>query len=374
MERIRLSRSIVGQQELAALERVILDDGFLGMGTEVQAFEAELATFLGVSGDQVVCVSSGTAALHLAVQAVVLPGDEVLIQSLTFLASFSAISAAGAVPVACEVLPETLTIDLEDARRRITPATKGIMPVHYASNPGDLDAIYAFAGEHGLRVIEDAAHAFGCTYNGRAIGSFGDIRCFSFDGIKNITSGEGGAVVTGDAELASKIRDRRLLGVERDTDQRYAGKRSWDFDVKHQGYRYHMSNLFAALGRVQLRRFPEEFGPARVHLARHYRDRLAGVSGVVLLNAPLGPIVPHIQPVRILEGRRDAVRASLERAGIETGVHYKPNHLLSLYGGGSVSLPVTERIFDELLTLPLHPGLSDADVDRVCDVLADSLE
>jgi dTDP-4-amino-4,6-dideoxygalactose transaminase len=241
------------------------------------------------------------------------------------------------------------------------------MPVHYASYPGNLDAIHAFAGEHRLRVIEDAAHAFGGTYNGRMIGSFGDIRCFSFDGIKNITSGEGGAIVTGDAVAGARVRDARLLGVEKDTDRRFAGERSWEFDVSRQGYRFHMSNLNAAIGRVQLRRLTAEFGPRRVALARRYRERLAGVSSIELFDTNLGPVIPHIQPIRVVDGRRDALRAALEAQKIQTGIHYKPNHLLTLYGGGRVSLPVTERLYEELLTLPLHPGLDTADVDRVCD-------
>ena len=198
---IHISRSVVGAAELEAMGRVMREDGYLGMGREVRAFEAELQEYLGGRDRTVICLNSGTAALHLAVQALTSPGDEVLVQSLTFIASFQAISAAGAVPVACEVYPDTVTLDLEDAARRITPRTRAVMPVHYASNPGDLEAIYGFAERHGLRVIEDAAHAFGCTYKGRKIGSFGDLACFSFDGLKNITSGEGGAVVTSDPEV-----------------------------------------------------------------------------------------------------------------------------------------------------------------------------
>lgn len=364
---VRLSRSIVGREEAEAVSRVLLEDGYLGMGAEVQRFETELAAFLGVPAGDVACVNSGTAALHLAVAAAVEPGDEILVQSLTFLSSYQAISAAGAIPVSCEVHRDSVTIDLADAARRITPRTRAIMPVHYASYPGDLDAIYAFAREHRLRVIEDAAHAFGGTCKGRMIGSFGDIRCFSFDGIKNITSGEGGAVITGDALVAARVRDARLLGVEKDTDRRFAGERSWEFDVSRQGYRFHMSNLNAAIGRVQLKRLPNEFGPKRIALARRYRERLEGQPGLALLDTDLGPVIPHIQPVLITAGRRDEVRAALETQGIQTGIHYKPNHLLTLYGGGRVSLPVTERLYEELLTLPLHPGLDAGDVDRVCD-------
>ena len=195
---IKISKAVVGPAELEAMGRVMHEDGYLGIGREVRAFEEELQEYLGGQGRKVICLNSGTAALHLAVQAATNPGDEVLVQSLTFVATFQAISAAGAVPVACEVNPETVTLDLEDAAQRITPRTRAVMPVHYASNPGDLEAVYQFAQERGLRVIEDAAHAFGCTYQGQKIGSFGDLVCFSFDGLKNITSGEGGAVVTSD--------------------------------------------------------------------------------------------------------------------------------------------------------------------------------
>lgn len=369
MDIIRVSRSIIGQEESKAVSRVILEDGYLGMGNEVQAFETELALFLGIPATHVACVSSGTAALHLAVEGLLQQGDEVLVQSLTFLATFQAISAARAVPVACEVIPETLTIDLADAKRRLTKRTKAIMPVHYASNPGDLDAIYVFAKEYGLRVIEDAAHAFGCTYRGRKIGNFGDVVCFSFDGIKNITSGEGGAVISWDPNIIAEIKDCRLLGVEKDTDKRYANQRSWAFDVKRQGYRYHMSNIFAAIGRVQLKRFISEFAPKRVELAQKYRERLKNIDEITLLETDLGHIVPHIQPIRVLNGRRDAIRELLKTENIETGIHYKPNHLLNLYGSGKVSLPITESIYNELLTLPLHPGLYISDVNRICDIV-----
>ena len=371
---MKLSRSIVASEEAQAISRVLLEDGYLGMGTEVKKFEEDIATFLGVPPHEVTCVNTGTAALHLAVQAVTNPGDEVLVQSLTYVATFQAISASDAVPVACEVLPEDITIDLSDAERRLTPKTKAIMPVHYASNPGALDEIYAFAKLHNLRVIEDAAQAFGCSFQGKKIGSFGDIRCFSFDGIKNITSGEGGAIISSDPEVLSRVRDARLLGVEKDTEKRFSGERSWEFDVTRQGYRYHMSNLFAALGRVQLQRFAEEFAPKRVQLAQQYVRRLQNVSGVKLLNTNLGAVVPHIQVVRILTGLRDEVRSALEKNGIPSGIHYKPNHLLSFYGGGKNSLPVTEQLYKELLTLPLHPGLTVEDVDYICDAVVDSLQ
>lgn len=370
---MRLSRSIVGEAEAAAVHRVICEDGYLGIGSEVQRFEAEVAAYLGVPAAWVVSVNTGTAALHLAVEAALGHGSgaEVLVPSLTFVASFQAIGAAGAVPVACDARLDTATIDLEDAAKRLTPRTRAIMPVHYASNPVNLDGVYDFARRHGLRVIEDAAHAFGCLYKGRKIGSFGDVACFSFDGIKNITCGEGGCLVTSDQAVADAARDARLLSVEKDTEKRFSGQRSWEFDVERQGWRYHMSNIMAAIGRVQLSRLDGEFAPKRRELAALYRECLSAVSGVALLEAePEAWIIPHIFPVRILNGLKRRVIDALDAGGIPTGQHYKPNHLLSLYGGGKTSLPVTERLHEELLTLPLHPGLSREDVEAVCTGIA----
>jgi dTDP-4-amino-4,6-dideoxygalactose transaminase len=367
---IRLSRSIVGEAEAQAVRHVLLEDGYLGMGTEVRLFEEELAAYRERAPDQVMAVNSGTAALHLAVQAMVEPGCEVLVPSLTFVASFQAISAAGCVPVACDAREDCATIDLQDAATRITPLTRAIMPVHYAGNPAGLDATYEFARKHKLRIIEDAAPAFGCRRKGRRIGSFGDVICFSFDGIKNITCGEGGCIVTANPETARRCRDARLLAVQNDTQARYSGARSWDFEVIDQGYRYHMSNIMAAIGRVQLGRLENEFGPQRVLLAAIYRENLADSPDLAFFQTdPEDEIIPHIMPVRVLHGRRDTIKAALAEAGIPTGMHYKPNHLLSRYGGGKTSLPATERLYSELRTLPLHPGLSDTEAEQICAAL-----
>lgn len=369
---LRLSKSSTGPAEVDAAVRIV-QQAYFGTGPETQAFERELKEFLGSPGE-VTCVNTGTAALHLALQACGIgPGDEVLVPSLTFIASFQAISATGACPVACDVLETNALLDLEDAAKRVTSKTKAVMPVHYASFPGNLDALHRFAKSRGLRVIEDAAHAFGCTYKGRRIGSFGDVVCFSFDGIKNITSGEGGAVVSEDSEVVRRVRDARLLGVEKDTERRYQQQRSWEFEVHDQGWRYHMSDLMAVLGRVQLSRFENEFRPKRIELATRYRELLKDVEDIKLLETDLGPVVPHIQPVRVLHGKRDRVKAHLNAAGIEAGIHYKPNHLLARYGGGITKLPVAESLHHELLSLPLHFDLSLSDVERVVSKAKESI-
>jgi dTDP-4-amino-4,6-dideoxygalactose transaminase len=286
-----------------------------------------------------------------------------------------AISATGAKPVACDVDPDTLILNWRDAESRITPRSRAVMPVHYTGGVGDLDGIYAFASRHGLRVIEDAAHAFGTTLHGKRIGSFGDVACFSFDGIKNITAGEGGCVVTEDEVILQRVRDARLLGVEKDTEKRYRGQRSWEFDVTAQGWRYHMSNIMAAIGLEQLRRFDDMAAVRRTH-ARHYDDLLRGHPCLRPLVRDYETVVPHIYIVRITGLKdRKALQARLLEANIQTGIHYQPAHSLTLYRDPRAApFPVTELACAEMLTLPLHCELTAADVAHVCESLRQQLQ
>ncbi|MDA1353859.1 MAG: DegT/DnrJ/EryC1/StrS family aminotransferase [bacterium] len=366
MKKIRLSKCAMGPQESQNITAV-LGREFLGMGDTVREFEEALSQYL--NGRSVAVLNSGTAALHLALQGCGIgSGDEVLVPSLTYVASFQAISASGATPVACEVNSDTGLIDLGHAAMRLSEKTKAIMPVHYAGNPGNLSELYDFANAHHLRVIEDAAHAFGGTYKGKKIGAMGDIVCFSFDGIKNITSGEGGCVVTEDETVLQCIKDARLLGVERDTEKRYSGARSWEFDVSAQGYRYHMSNLFAAIGLVQLTRLDSEFAPRRQKIATQYVDGLAAVSGLRLFPHDYSEIVPHIFPIRVMGNQRDALRTFLIDSNVEVGIHYQPNHRLS-YFKDDRPFPNTDALYSELLTLPLHVDLSDDEQNTVISLI-----
>ena len=345
----------------------VLDREYLGMGAEVLLFEEKLTEFFGRPA---VCVVNGTAALQLALQAIgVGEGDEVLVQSLTYVASFQAISATGATPVACDVDSETLCLDWKDAEKRITQYTKAVMPIHYSGGVGALDDIYAFAEKYDLRVVEDAAHAFGSTYQGEIIGGFGDIACFSFDGIKNITSGEGGCVVSSSEEVLEGVRNSRLLGVENDSNKRYAGNRSWSFDVAKQGWRYHMSNIMASIGRKQLDRF-SEFADKRQYLAGLYDAELSREKNITVIKHDYTDVVPHIYVVLLSAGLdRDEVRSYLYNNGIETGVHYLPNHWLTYYDNDGESVSNVETLYPKMLTLPLHPDLNKEDILCVCDTL-----
>ena len=364
--KIRLSKSSLSTAEKEAV-LAVLETEFLGMGEEVMLFEQEIQNYLQTSMD-VVCVNTGTSALHLALSALDIgKDDEVIVPSLTYVASFQAISALGATAVACEVNPKTLFMDVEDVASKITSKTKAIMPVHYASNSEGMEAIYDLAHKHHLRVIEDAAQAFGSMRNGAFVGQKGDIICFSFDGIKNITSGEGGAILSGDKALIQRVQDGRLLGVQKDTQRRFCGQRSWDFDVSHQGFRYHMSNIMAAIGREQLKRI-ELFKSKRQALAKYYIQALQSIDSVETLPFDFDAVLPHIFVIKAKQ--RDELRQVLLDNDIECGIHYKPNHLLSKYKTPH-NLPVTEALYEEILTLPCHYDLQEDEQMRVIETLKD---
>ncbi len=362
---IRVSQPVTGPEELAALEKG-LNLAYFGHSAHVLELEKALAAFLDTGERPVVCVNSGTAALHLALASLDLaPGDEVLVPSLTFVASFQAITAVGAKPVPCEVRQESLLLDLADADKRRTPRAKAVMPVHYAGNPGDLAGLHAWARERNLRVVEDAAHAFGGSVNRKKVGAQGDLVCFSFDSLKNITCGEGGAVVCPDAETARRVGLMRLLGMERPQATQGGPPSRSAYDVVCQGWRYHMSNLNALVGLEQLKKAPAFFA-RRQQIARRYDAAFRGLPGLALLPVDYGQAVPFLYTLRVLEGRRAGLIAHLKAQEIETAVNYPANHLHSLYRNlATAPLPVTEEVCGQILSLPLHCALSDAQVETV---------
>jgi len=357
---IRVSGSDVGPAELAAVGSVF-ERGYLGMGADVQQFEELLREFFGRPA---VCVATGTAALQVAVQCCGIgPGNEVLVPSLTYVAAFQAISATGATPVSVDVLSDSLTMDPADAQRKVTSQTKAVMPVNYGGGIRGLEQIRTMAKAHGLRVIEDAAHAFGTEFDDVRVGSDGDISCFSFDPIKNLTSGEGGCIVSDDTEFMDRVRDARLLGVKGDSKARNSERRLYEFEVESQGWRYHMSNINAAIGKAQFAVFPER-AALRQELARTYNEIFQSVLGVQVLPYEYDDVVPHIYVVRFpsTEMRDDVKARLLSDINVETALHWYPNHYLARYRDESGTLKVTEDAFSRMLTLPLHTKLS---VDQV---------
>jgi dTDP-4-amino-4,6-dideoxygalactose transaminase len=366
MEPIPVSRPSLGEEELAAVGRVF-STGWLGLGADVLEFEKALGRFLGAPN--VLCTNTGTTALHLALDALGIgPGDEVLVPSFTFVATAQAVSATGARPVFCDIGGGDLNIDVEDARGRVSPRTKAIIPVHYRGIPCDMDGIEELAAAHDLHVIEDAAHAFGSSYHGKRIGSFGEMACFSFDPIKNITCGEGGAVVFRDSGLLERFQQKRILGIDKDTWSRYRNERSWFYDVVTQGYRYHMSNISAAVGLVQIGRFGA-MNRRKIEVARRYDEAFGDLDGVEILeNGGYENIGLFAYMLRV-RSRRNELMDYLAARGVGSGVHYIPSHLFSFYREEGLVLPVTEQVYREILSLPLFPDITDGQVEQVIRVV-----
>jgi dTDP-4-amino-4,6-dideoxygalactose transaminase len=267
-------------------------------------------------------------------------------------------------PVFCEIDPDTLNVDIQDVLAKIGPRTKAILPVHYCGQPCDMDALLAAGRKKGVLIVEDAAHAFGSSYKGKMLGSFGDATCFSFDPIKNITCGEGGAVVLADDAVAEEIRRKRILGIDKETWHRYRNERSWFYEVTTQGYRYHMSNINAAIGLAQLDKFAV-FAARKRAIVLSYNNRLQDLEGISLLKWNLAETVPFTYIVRLPDGRRDDLMAFLQERGVGSGVHYIANHIQPFFQDFAVPLPITDRVWREILTLPLYVDMTDDDVDLV---------
>ena len=365
---IRLSRSDITEAEIHAVNEV-MTNGFLGMGSVVQDFEDRLKTMMGRG---VGCVSSGTAALHLALQSLNLqPSDEVITPDLTYVATLQAISATGARPVICDVETESYGLCFQAVKRAISNRTKAIIIVHYAGRPAnDYKLIIDLAKERGIRVVEDAAHAFGSKFENKYIGSTGDIVCFSFDGIKNITCGEGGCVVTDDPTLLQAVNDARLLGVKNDSARRFAGERSFKFDVVEQGWRYHMQNINAAIGIEQLKRL-DNFRLTKYQLWKNYHNGFKESSVITpVLRDPDRNIVPHIYPIILPNPEiKERCQKALTKNNIQHGVHYQPNSSLSFYKQSKVNTPNTYWYFERSLTLPFQTLLRSDEQKLIIDIL-----
>lgn len=369
--RVQLYDPDLGEEEVIAVSNV-LRSRWISMGPETEAFESECADALGV--DDAVAVSSGTAALHLAAIAMGLgPGDEVIVPSLTFVASAAAMALVGAQPVFCDVKgPHDLTLDPADVEARITPRTRAIVMVHYAGYPADIAAVSALARKHGLAVIEDAAHAPMTRTPLGSLGTLGDIGCFSFYATKNMTMGEGGLVVARDPEVRACVRSLRSHAITRDQE------RPHDYDVLALGLNYRPSELAAALGRVQLSKLGY-MQRRRRDIARAYHHALASVDGVEVPFRERGlEGAHHLMPVLLPGGAsRDDVRAMLERRGIQTSVHYPAAHLLTRYRdraeGWNGDLPITEDVAARQLSLPMHTKLRERDIELTAEALAEAL-
>ena len=367
--RIPLSDVDLNSAEETAVLRVIRS-GWLTLGAEVAGFEEEFARFMGV--DDAVALSSCTAALHLASVALgVGPGVEVIVPTITFVATASAVVMAGGTPVFADSIgPNDFTIDPDDVERRITPSTRVIVCVHYGGYPCQVDALLDICRRHKLFLIEDVAHAPGAKWGTRKLGTIGDAGCFSFFGNKNMTTGEGGMVITRDRDASNRIRRLRSHGMTSSSWDRYRGH-AFDYDVAEIGYNYRPAELPAAIGRAQLSKL-EKNNRRRNVLLERYRDRLAAVPGIGI-SSPGREGAAHLA-VAIVDGpssRRDGLRRALAEAGIQSSLHYPPIHLFDhyrrAYGCGPGDLPVAESLAARAVTLPLFPTMTMEQVYEVCD-------
>jgi len=244
--------------------------------------------------------------------------------------------------------------------------------VHYAGAPCDMDALMELKEKYGIRIIEDAAHAIGSEYQGKKIGSFGDITCFSFDSIKVMTCGEGGAVVTGDADVAETVRKKRLLGIDRKTmHTKDWKKRSWIYDVPMSGYRYHMSNINGAIGIAQLKKL-DKFIEKRRMLCDLYHKELKDVAGIEIPVTDFSKMAPFMYVIKVKDGKRDELKTYLMDHDIESGISYIPCHHFSYYDGEE-ALPVTDAVFQEILCLPMHYDLTEDNIKEIADCIKNFL-
>jgi dTDP-4-amino-4,6-dideoxygalactose transaminase len=366
----------LGAEEQDAV-RAALDSNWITAGPRIEEFEKDFAEAIG--GEvTAVTVSSATAALHLSLLAMNIgPGDEVIVPSLTFVACANTIRYVGATPVFADITSEEdWNISIADVVRKITPRTRAVMPVHYAGYACDMSTLMKLVAQRGIQVIEDCSHAPLTKHAGNSVGTFGITGCFSFFSNKNMTTGEGGMVLTRSPEIASHIRILRSHGITASTYQRFKGH-AYGYDVADLGFNYRLDEIRAALGIAQLKKLPHYNADRKAKVAS-YRAMLA--ESLPQVKTPFvdhpGESSYHIFPVLIPgdSSRRNAVIKAMAEAGIQCSVHYRPIHTFTAYEGFSADVPLTDKIAGSIVTLPLFPGMSDAQMAAVISALAACLK
>ncbi len=374
------ARPALGEEEIGEVVET-LRSGWITTGPKVERFASEFLDYVG--GRCAVPVSSATAGLHVALLALgVGPGDEVISTPMTFVATLNTIVHCGATPVLADIDAATLNIRVEEIEKRLTRRTKAVVPVHYVGQPVDLDPIIEMAHSRGIAVLEDAAHAVGAEYKGRKIGSFPTTSVFSFHPNKNMTTGEGGMVVTEDEAVFEKASLLKFHGMDKESWKRFAKSGSPRYDVCLPGFKYNMMDIQAALGLHQLRRL-EGFLCERARLAARYDEAFRDVTGLILPQRVAYPVrhawhlyTPLVDIDR-LKIDREGFMAELAKRNIGTGLHYTAAHEFSYYaerfGWRPEDYPEAHFVSDRIVSLPLFPGLTDGDQDDVIEAVQEVL-
>jgi dTDP-4-amino-4,6-dideoxygalactose transaminase len=370
MEKIPVFQPFINSDTLAYVTRAF-EVGWLGMGASTKEFEEKISHYLGLKNRFVVATNTGTSALHIALRAAGIgPGDEVITPSFNYVADHQSILMAGADVVMCDIQDDNLGIDCEKAEALITPRTKAIIPLHFAGLPCDQKGVYALAKKHNLRVIEDAMHAFGTTVDGEKIGSYGDVTCFSFDPVKIVTSIDGGCVIVNSKEELERLQRLRLLGVDKDTTERYKNKRAWDYDVVSEGFRYHLTNIMASVGLSQMARI-EEFISTRQAVCKAYNEAFSDFPDFKVPQTDFSNVSPFIYSLRVKNGKREKLIAHLQSKSIDAGIHFLPVHHHSFFASAKRGdMSVTDKVAGEVLTLPLHSNMKPEYIDRVISAVS----
>jgi len=371
---------VIGENEIAAVTEV-LKSGWLTTGAKVREFERDFCRFIGCS--HAVAMNSCTAALHLALAAIGLqPGDEVILPTMTFAATAEVVLYFGAKPVLVDCQPDTLNMDPAGLAAALTSKTRAIIPVHFGGQSCDMERILSFAREHDLRVIEDAAHALPASYQGQRIGTLGDITCFSFYATKTITTGEGGMATTEKSEWAEKMRMLSLHGINHDAWNRYSAEGSWYYEILSPGYKYNLTDLAASLGVEQLKQC-DDFYERRRQIAARYGEEFADLPEIKTPVCHPGMqhawhlYVIQLELERLRIDRRDFVEA-LRENNVGTSVHFIPLHLhpyyRNRYGCRPEYFPNASTVFERIISLPIYPGMTGADVDDVVEAVRGIVE
>jgi perosamine synthetase len=370
---VRLFKPSVGEEELANI-RSVFDRAWLGLGPLVVQFEKEWSEYLNVPSS--VAVNSGTAALHLALTAYGFqPGSKVLVPAITFVSTATAALYNSLEPVFVDVDPDTLSMSMEDLERKVDSKCVAVIPVHLGGHPVPMERLMAIAKHHRLAVIEDCAHCAGGLYKGRKLGTWGDIGCFSFEEKKCMTTGDGGMLSSAHVDLIEPLRAYRWVGIDKDTWKRSADYTNagsldachWYYEVAVLGYKYNMNDLMAAIGLAQLKKL-DWMNEHRRAIIRRYLDGIKDCQQI----RPLLPYLLQDATYWIFGVRchkRDDLIIHLKQKGIATGVHFMPIPLHPLFRKYDNAIPVAKQVWQTILTLPLFPDLTDAEVDYVIDAL-----